>query len=600
MFRRSPLPNIPIFTLTWSISDVFGGITSSAVQRTSSFAQSGHKHVELLTLDPDTNADEKKKQLVAQGWLDKRVRMRNIWSDLRQTSDRNLSNYQGNFDEPVAIANEEIMQWGGELKTERRNAKNKIVQTDYFRPDGSIMVSDRHDLGKTANRNGRVITLFNRQGSQVTQWTNASEFYYSWMDNLTKGKPAILITDSPGIGGRFRNYDRPNVVKSQVLHNFHLSNPRDDINSPIDPKWKNIIVNSDKYDVLAVLTEGQKKDLSATQLNPGNLFTVSNMFRGGLEKDLRPRLKTKGIQVSRLAPEKQVDHSIRAVSQNPDVTLDVYGFAYKPSFEQGLRDLIATLSVTDRITLRGYDRNAKEYFKSASFSLLPSLFEGQGLVVIESMASGCIPIAYDIKYGPASIIEHGVDGFLVPAGNVEKLAETIRHVVDMDEGALMAMRTAAVAKAEQYQPKKIVARWGEVLSAALSRKQETDRSKLSVSLAAAAFEGDVLKIDAVLAGAGELPEWAGLSWKSRKHDLYGRVRAETIREGASIVLSGSIPGDRFSSSFEDIFDIFLDVRVSNVMRRLRLGSREEDIPPANGMVKPYNTVNNNFSVEVAI
>ena len=600
MFRRSPLPNIPIFTLTWSISDVFGGITSSAVQRTSSFAQSGHKHVELLTLDPDTNADEKKKQLVAQGWLDKRVRMRNIWSDLRQTSDRNLSNYQGNFDEPVAIANEEIMQWGGELKTERRNAKNKIVQTDYFRPDGSIMVSDRHDLGKTANRNGRVITLFNRQGSQVTQWTNASEFYYSWMDNLTKGKPAILITDSPGIGGRFRNYDRPNVVKSQVLHNFHLSNPRDDINSPIDPKWKNIIVNSDKYDVLAVLTEGQKKDLSATQLNPGNLFTVSNMFRGGLEKDLRPRLKTKGIQVSRLAPEKQVDHSIRAVSQNPDVTLDVYGFAYKPSFEQGLRDLIATLSVTDRITLRGYDRNAKEYFKSASFSLLPSLFEGQGLVVIESMASGCIPIAYDIKYGPASIIEHGVDGFLVPAGNVEKLAETIRHVVDMDEGALMAMRTAAVAKAEQYQPKKIVARWGEVLSAALSRKQETDRSKLSVSLAAAAFEGDVLKIDAVLAGAGELPEWAGLSWKSRKHDLYGRVRAEAIREGASIVLSGSIPGDRFSSSFEDIFDIFLDVRVSNVMRRLRLGSREEDIPPANGMVKPYNTVNNNFSVEVAI
>lgn len=600
MFRRSPLPNIPIFTLTWSISDVFGGITSSAVQRTSSFAQSGHKHVELLTLDPDTNADEKKKQLVAQCWLDKRVRMRNIWSDLRQTSDRNLSNYQGNLDEPVAIANEEIMQWGGELKTERRNAKNKIVQTDYFRPDGSIMVSDRHDLGKTANRNGRVITLFNRQGSQVTQWTNSSEFYYSWMDNLTKGKPAILITDSPGIGGRFRNYDRPNVVKSQVLHNFHLSNPRDDINSPIDPKWKNIIVNSDKYDVLAVLTEGQKKDLSATQLNPGNLFTVSNMFRGGLEKDLRPRLKTKGIQVSRLAPEKQVDHSIRAVSQNPDVTLDVYGFAYKPSFEQGLRDLIATLSVTDRITLRGYDRNAKEYFKSASFSLLPSLFEGQGLVVIESMASGCIPIAYDIKYGPASIIEHGVDGFLVPAGNVEKLAETIRHVVDMDEGALMAMRTAAVAKAEQYQPKKIVARWGEVLSAALSRKQETDRSKLSVSLAAAAFEGDVLKIDAVLAGAGELPEWAGLSWKSRKHDLYGRVRAEAIREGASIVLSGSIPGDRFSSSFEDIFDIFLDVRVSNVMRRLRLGSREEDIPPANGMVKPYNTVNNNFSVEVAI
>ena len=33
-------------------------------------------------------------------------------------------------------------------------------------------------------------------------------------------------------------------------------------------------------------------------------------------------------------------------------------------------------------------------------------------MLVESMASGCIPIAYDIDYGPSDIITDGVDGFL--------------------------------------------------------------------------------------------------------------------------------------------------------------------------------------------
>ncbi|WP_200914854.1 glycosyltransferase [Arthrobacter sp. Leaf234] len=42
---------------------------------------------------------------------------------------------------------------------------------------------------------------------------------------------------------------------------------------------------------------------------------------------------------------------------------------------------------------------------AASFTLLTSTTEGLPLVLLEAMSGGCLPIAYDIPYGPADLIE---------------------------------------------------------------------------------------------------------------------------------------------------------------------------------------------------
>ena len=51
--------------------------------------------------------------------------------------------------------------------------------------------------------------------------------------------------------------------------------------------------------------------------------------------------------------------------------------------------------------------------------LLTSRMEGLPLVLLEAMSVGCIPIAYDMPYGPADIIVDGVNGYLVEAGDIE-------------------------------------------------------------------------------------------------------------------------------------------------------------------------------------
>lgn len=116
------------------------------------------------------------------------------------------------------------------------------------------------------------------------------------------------------------------------------------------------------------------------------------------------------------------------------------------------------------------DTSARQEFAGASFTLLTSTLEGQGLVLIEAMSVGCIPIAYDVPYGPSDIIEHGVNGFLVEAGDIPALAERIRQVGLMDEAALQDMRRAAFARAHEFNDEIVVQKWGTAMRQAVDRK----------------------------------------------------------------------------------------------------------------------------------
>lgn len=83
--------------------------------------------------------------------------------------------------------------------------------------------------------------------------------------------------------------------------------------------------------------------------------------------------------------------------------------------------------------------------KSHDVLILPSLFEGFGLVILEAMAQGTPVIATDHTAAP-DVIENGVDGFVIPIRSVDAIAEKL-DLLARDSELLMSLKRAALTKA---------------------------------------------------------------------------------------------------------------------------------------------------------
>ena len=90
----------------------------------------------------------------------------------------------------------------------------------------------------------------------------------------------------------------------------------------------------------------------------------------------------------------------------------------------------------------------KEYLRSSIF-VLPSRFEGFGLVLIEAMACGVPAVSFDCENGPRSIITDGVDGFLISPFDVEAFAEKVILLMK-DENLRREMGENARRSAAKY------------------------------------------------------------------------------------------------------------------------------------------------------
>ncbi len=93
----------------------------------------------------------------------------------------------------------------------------------------------------------------------------------------------------------------------------------------------------------------------------------------------------------------------------------------------------------------------EECYKLASASdlfLMLSRKEAFGMVTIEAMSMGCVPIAYNVTSGNIEIIENEKSGILLPIGDFESCANAINslhknreHLLRLSEGAMHRSRT---------------------------------------------------------------------------------------------------------------------------------------------------------------
>lgn len=93
---------------------------------------------------------------------------------------------------------------------------------------------------------------------------------------------------------------------------------------------------------------------------------------------------------------------------------------------------------------------------------IPGWEELFGMVIIEAMACGVVPVATDC-IGPKCIIENRVNGVLVPQRDRDALLCEITAFSENRE-LITSMQKACLAKASEYTTEKMAARWASILT----------------------------------------------------------------------------------------------------------------------------------------
>jgi glycosyltransferase involved in cell wall biosynthesis len=110
----------------------------------------------------------------------------------------------------------------------------------------------------------------------------------------------------------------------------------------------------------------------------------------------------------------------------------------------------------------GFVREPFGLMAASALFVLSSRYEGFPLVLIEAMAAGLPVVSTDCPTGPADVVHDGVDGFLVPVGDVDALAKRMSELMD-DPSLREAMGRRAQAAVERFRPEVIWEKWDDVI-----------------------------------------------------------------------------------------------------------------------------------------
>jgi len=132
-----------------------------------------------------------------------------------------------------------------------------------------------------------------------------------------------------------------------------------------------------------------------------------------------------------------------------------------------LEDVAADLGVAGELRLLGWRNDVANILQSADLFVHPARDEGFGLVVVEAAAAG-LPIVASEVGGIPEIIQHGVNGLLVPPGDPQALAQAIQKLIDDPQMARSLGDAARQTAFERFSAEAMAAAYMDLYSQLLS------------------------------------------------------------------------------------------------------------------------------------
>ncbi|MEU5883242.1 glycosyltransferase family 4 protein [Spirillospora sp. NPDC047279] len=281
---------------------------------------------------------------------------------------------------------------------------------------------------------------------------------------LRETHDGIIVSTRPTINLVVARYADPSLVRVLQEHS-HLS--------ALKGLWREAVDRAyPSFDAAVTLTGD---DYQAYEESFGGSFRIERIPNALHSLDVRRSDQSSKVVVGagRLDKNKGFRLLIEAfekvIERHPDWTLRIIGDGPE---EGALRKQVLQRHLYNHVYVMGPSDRLDEEMAKASIFAMSSRSEGFGMVLLEALNIGLPAVSFDCPVGPREILTDGVDGFLVPLGDVSALADGITRLIE-DELLRKKLQEAALQTARRYGPEKICDQWEKLFTELLAEKAST-------------------------------------------------------------------------------------------------------------------------------
>lgn len=276
---------------------------------------------------------------------------------------------------------------------------------------------------------------------------------------LLKEKPDIVVSLYPSESSFIPDIKDGSKKVLELHFNkfFRIQYGRKGIIGLID-RWRTrqderIVRRFDKFVVLTNEDKGYWGDLPNIEVIPNAAIHVSKNYSEVKNKRV--------IAVGRLDYQKGFDRLIQAwklvqyTGQFTDWKLDIFG---QGEWREMLQQMIDEQGLQNTAKINPPTNAILNEYVHSSLLVMSSNYEGFGMVLVEAMSCGVPVISFDCKCGPKDIIQTGINGLLVPNGDIQALADAMMKVME-DEAYRKMLSLNARKVVDTYSEQAVMAQW---------------------------------------------------------------------------------------------------------------------------------------------
>lgn len=272
------------------------------------------------------------------------------------------------------------------------------------------------------NKHTSRINLIRRYQTSV----HFTRLIYAIIDQYSKGGKSVLLTNSYLYATPL--YRHRNV---HIIGLDHSRYPFGNMTGGIRHWLHTYMIR--KFDVVTTLNEDEldkwKSIGPPVYIMPN--FLPQNWINNNASTSKRNKVI---VSMGRMnTNQKGFDRLIEAYSliaaKHPVWKLNIYGSG---CLQKEYRQLINDLNMQDFIEIFDFTKKPLAVYQTASIYAMCSRDEGFGMVLLEAGSLGVPLVAYNVEFGPRSIIKNSVTGYIVPDGDKVKFAESLEKLMNDD------------------------------------------------------------------------------------------------------------------------------------------------------------------------